>query len=150
MATNRGFGRDGRASAGLLLLIVLAAGAAGAWNYRRNLAAEQAERAKRPLSGYATADLRALADAYRAEVGKLSGRYDAARQQRVGTAEHAFFGDQIDEYERVRRASGKRREAGAALGQKEAALREVEQELQARAGEDGTGWRLHLHRLLGL
>jgi len=66
----------------------------------------------------------------------------------VGTAERGFFGDQIDEYERVRRQSGQRREAGADLGQTEAALRDVEQELAARAGEGGTAWQVHLRRLL--
>src|SRR5690606_31777132 len=106
-----------------------AALAAGAWNYHRNLAAERAERAKRPLSGYATADLEALAEAYRAEVRRLSGRYEAARRRRVETESRAFFGDQIAEYERGRRASRQRREAGASLGETEAALRDVEQEL---------------------
>lgn len=144
MATSRS---DGRASLGLLLVIALAAAAGGAWNYRRNLAAEQAERAQRPLSGYETADLQALAEAYRAEVGRLSNRYEAARGARVGTAERGFFGDQIDEYERVRRQSGQRREAGAELGQTEAALRDVEDELRARGSAGGGAWSVHLRRL---
>lgn len=148
MAKDPGRRRAGGVGVGLLLAIALAAIAGGAWNYRRNLAIEQAERAKRPLSGYETADLEALADAYRGQVGQLTGRYDAARGRRVGTEEHAFFGDQLDEYERVRRASGQRREAGAVLGQAEAALRDVEQELQARGGEGGAAWEIHLRRLL--
>lgn len=139
--------RDGRVSAGLLLGILLVLAAAGAWNYRRNLAAEQAERAKRPLAGYTTADLEALAGAYRAEVAALSSRYDAARGQRVATEEQGFFGEQIDEYERVRRRSGQRREAGAELGQGEAALRDVEAELRARGAEGGSAWSVHLRRL---
>jgi hypothetical protein len=138
---------QGGASFGLVLAIVLVLAAGGVWNYRRNLAAEQAARAQRPLSGYATADLQALADAYRAEVAQLSGRYDAARGQRVGTAERGFFGDQIEEYERVRRRSGQRREAGAELGQAEAALQDVEDELRARGGEGGSAWSVHLRRL---
>jgi hypothetical protein len=130
-----------------LLVIVLLLLAAGGWNYRRNLAAEEAERAQRPLAGYDTADLESLADAYRAEVAQLSNRYDAARGQRVGTADHGFFGEQIDEYERVRRQSGRRREAGADLGQTEAALRDVETELRARGAEGGSAWSVHLRRL---
>jgi len=140
---------EGRASLGLVLVIALAAAAGGAWNYRRNLAAEEAARAQRPLSGYETADLQALADAYRAEVGRLSSRYEAARGARVGTAERGFFGEQIDEYERVRRQSGQRREAGAELGQTEAALRDVEDELRAR-GSAGSRWSVHLRRLTRL
>src|SRR5690606_7561899 len=129
-------------------VLVLAALAGGAWNYRRNLAAEQAARAQRPLSGYATADLEALAEAYRAEVRRLSDRYDAARGRRVDAEQRAFFGDQIAEYERVRRASGQRRQAGATLGETEAVLRDVEQELRARGAEGGSGWEIHLRRLL--
>jgi hypothetical protein len=137
----------GGVSPGLVLVIVLALAAAGAWNYRRNLALEEAERAQRPLSGYATADLEALAQAYRAEVKQLSGRYEAARGARVGTAERGFFGDQIDEYEHVRRKSGQRREVGAALGETEAALRDVEDELRRRVGQGGGAWSVHLRRL---
>lgn len=139
--------REGQASVGLLLVIVLVAVAAGAWNYRRNLAAEQAERAQRPLAGYATADLESLAEAYRAEVDQLASRYDSARGQRVDAADRGFFGEQIDEYERVRRQSDRRRDAGADLGQTEAALRDVEVELRARGSEGGSAWSLHLRRL---
>jgi hypothetical protein len=147
MATNPGRRRAGRASVGLLLVILLGVAGAGAWNYRRNLAREQAEQAQRPLSGYATQDLEALAEAYRGQVAALSRRYDAARGTRVDTTERGFFGDQIDEYERVRRRSGQRREAGADLGETEAALRDVEQELAARGAAAG-GAQVHLRRLL--
>jgi hypothetical protein len=140
--------RAGGIGAGLLVLLALGVIAGGAWNYRRNLAAEQAARAQRPLAGYAAADLQALAAAYRDEVRRLSGRYEAARERRVDTEQHAFFGEQLDEYERVRRASGQRREVGATLGQSEAALRDVERELQARGAEGGSGWQIHLRRLL--
>jgi hypothetical protein len=131
---------------GPIVVILLALVVAGAWNYRRNLAAEEAERAQRPLAGYTTADLEALAGAYRAEVATLTGRYEAARGARVGTAERSFFGDQIDEYERVRRRSGRNREAGAQLGESEAALRDVEEELRRRASL-GAAWQVHLRRL---
>jgi hypothetical protein len=140
--------RAGGARVTLLLGLVLVAAAAGAWNYRRNLAAEEAERARRPLSGYSVPELDALAEAYRSEVAQLSRRYDSARGQRVATREQGFFGDQIDEYERVRRASGERREAGAELGETEAALRDVEAELATRGSEGGTTWQIHLRRLL--
>lgn len=140
--------RAGGARVTLLLGVMLVAAAAGAWNYRRNLAAEEAERARRPLSGYSVAELEALAEAYQGEVAQLSRRYDSARGQRVATREQGFFGEQIDEYERVRRASGQRREAGAELGETEAALRDVEAELVARGADGGTAWQIHLRRLL--
>jgi len=138
---------EGRASAGLLVAILIAAAAAGAWNYRRNLAAEEAERAKRPYAGYATEDLKTLAEAYRAEVAQLEARWQAARGARVKAADRSFFGDQIEEFERVRRRSGQRRAVGAELGETEAALRAVEEELARRAHTPREAWRVHWRRL---
>ena len=46
----------------LLLVAVVALAGAGAWNYQRNLAAEKQRAAARPLHGYSTSDLQALAD----------------------------------------------------------------------------------------
>lgn len=138
----------GGASVGLLLAILVGAAGAGAWNYHRNLAAEQAARAARPLAGYTTRDLEALAAAYREEVEALTRRYDGVRTQRVETRERRFFGDQIEEYEQVRRQSGSHREVGAELSEREASLRDVEQELSARNGESGTRVEIHLRRLL--
>jgi len=140
----------GGAHLGLLLVVLALAVGAGAWNYRRNLVAEQQEQAARPLSGYEHDDLLALAAAYRTEVDALTRRYQGVRSERVEARERGFFGDQIDEYERVRRRSGAHREVGAALGEAEAALREIEQELATRRSETGTGLELHLRRLLAL
>ena len=138
----------GAASLALLAAILVGAVAAGAWNYHRNLVAERQERAARPLSGYQTSDLEALEHAYRAEVAELTRRYEGMRQQRVETRERGFFGDQIEEYERVRRRSGSRRDIGAELSETEAALRGVEQELDARRRDAGTIAAVHLRRLL--
>ena len=138
----------GGASVALLLAILIGALGAGAWNYHRNLVAEREARAERPLHGYETGDLEALAAAYRAEVETLTRRYDGARTQRVEARERGFFGDQIEEYETVRRRSGSRRDVGAELGETEAALRDVEQELRARQSELGTPFDIHLRRLL--
>lgn len=143
--------REGGAST--LAVVSLLLGAlvvAGAWNYHRNFAREQAERAQRPFASYATADLEALAAAYRAEVERLQGRWEAVRGQRTGAAERGFFGEQIDEYERVRRESAARRAVGADLGETEAALRDVEAELAARRALAGGAWRVHLRRLTTL
>jgi hypothetical protein len=138
----------GATSATLLVTILVVAVAAGAGNYYRNYVKEQQERAARPLSGYATADLEALANAYRARVQQLSQRYDGVRSQRHAAKDRGFFGDQIDEYERVRRKSDAVRDLGGDLSQTEAALHEVELELQARKGMAGGTWQVHLHRLL--
>ncbi len=138
----------GAASVALLVALLVGAAAAGAWNYHRNLVAEQQDRAARPLYGYETGDLEALAEAYRAEAAELTRRYEGVRNQRVETRERGFFGDQIEEYERVRRRSGSRRDIGADLGETEASLRGVEKELEARRREAGTLVDIHLRRLL--
>lgn len=138
----------GAASLALLVAILVGAVGAGAWNYHRNLVAEQQDRAARPLYGYGTSDLEALAEAYRAELAELTRRYEGVRKQRVETRERGFFGDQIEEYERVRRRSGTRRDVGADLSETEAALRGVEQELEARRRAAGTIVAVHLRRLL--
>jgi hypothetical protein len=65
---------------GMLVLVLLGLCAGGAWNYGRNLQAEQVDRAARPLSGYATGDLEALADAYQQEI--------AAARTQVARADH--------------------------------------------------------------
>lgn len=133
---------------GLLGVLALAAIAGGAWNYRRNLALEEASRAQRPLGGYDTTDLEALADAYRGEIARRSAQWDGARGQRATARDRAYFDEQVREFEQVQRAASRTRAAGSALAEQEAALRDVEQEL-ARRGSAPSDWRLHWQRLTG-
>jgi hypothetical protein len=129
-----------------LLIALLALCAGGAWNYHRNLQAEQADEAARPLSGYATEDLEALADAYQQEIDTHAARYARSREARAEAREHAYFDQQVQEFERVQRGAVKQRDAGAALAEREAALHEVEAEL-ARRGPVRSEWEIHLRRL---
>jgi hypothetical protein len=140
--------REGRATLLLLAVLVLLA-AAGAWNYRRNLAAEERERAERSLSGYSVEDLEALAAAYRAEVPRLARRYEGAQAGRARPRDRGFLGEQVDEYERVRKSSEAARELGGDVSEAEAALREVEEELAQRRSEGAqTELAVFLRRLL--
>jgi len=139
--------RAGFGSAFVLLVIVVAAIGAGAWNYRRNLELERASRAARPLSGYSTEDLEALADAYRGEVAARSARYDGAKGQRAEARERAYFDQQVQEFEKVQRQASRTRDAGGELAVREAALRDVEAELAARSGDATSEWQLHWKRL---
>jgi hypothetical protein len=127
-----------------LLLVLLAAG--GAWNYHRNYELEKQSRATRPLAGYSTDDLHALADAYRGEIASRSARYDAAKKSRVEGRDRAYFDEQVQEFEKVQRASGRTREAGAQVAEREASLKQVEAELAAR-GPERAEWQVHLDRL---
>jgi hypothetical protein len=100
--------REQGAAKGMLLLVLLVLCGGGAWNYRRNLLAEQAERASRPLAGYATADLEALADAYQDEITTASGtaRADHEAALRDVEAELAARGGATSEWEiHLRRAT---------------------------------------------
>ena len=137
---------SGAASTAVLLLVLLGLIGAGAWNYRRNLELEQASRATRPLAGYSTADLEALADAYRGEVAAHGERYARAKTQRTDSRDRAYFDQQVQEFEKVQRASGRVREVGAELAEREASLRQVEEELAMR-GPEQTEWQKHWQRL---
>jgi hypothetical protein len=149
LMTNPTFRRCGGGASLLTLFVLLAVFVvAGAANYRRNLLVEQQEHAARPFASYETEDLLMLSAAYRAEVEALTRRHQGVRTQRVETRERGFFGDQIDEYERVRRHSGSRRALGAELSEAEVALGDVEQELALRRSESETRIGIHLRRLL--
>jgi hypothetical protein len=135
---------EGRA---LLLLVVLCALAGGgAWNYHRNWTAEKAAEEARPLSGYDTADLEALADAYRQEIRREGARYEKSRGARAEARDRAYFDEQVQEFEMVQRQSERAREAGARLSESEAALRDIEAEL-GRRGPRESEWQAHLRRL---
>jgi hypothetical protein len=136
----------GFGSAALLAVLVLGALGAGAWNYRRNVALEAATRSARPLAGYDTADLEALAEAYQSEIAVTSKRWAGAREQRAVARDRAHLDEQVREFEQVQRAASRTRAAGGALAEREAALRDVEQELALR-GSEATGWLLHWRRL---
>ncbi len=139
-------GREGRATFWLLLALLAGLVGGGAYNYQRNLRAEQAAAAKRPLHGYAEADLQRLAAAYRQEIEKLSARYASAKSSRGGVRDHQLLGEQVQEFERVRKGSESEREAGAVLSEREAALKDVERELQARQGQ-GDATQVFMRRL---
>lgn len=118
--------------AALLGIVVLAA--AGGWNYRRNLEAEQRDASARPLHGYSTGDLEALADAYRQEISAHAGRYASQKNTRAEARDRAHFDEQVDEFEKVQKHSTRVREAGAEVSVREAELARVEAELRARGG----------------
>jgi hypothetical protein len=141
---------DGQPEGGgkfLLLVLIFAMGIGGAWNYRRNLAAEQGE--VRPYRSYGDADLEQLIEAYRSEVAGLEQRYESLRGQRAEEKGGVHFQDRVDDFERAQRAGTRVRATGASLSEGEAALRELEEEQRRRLAE-ADPLRLHLRRLLTL
>lgn len=131
----------------LLLLGIVVLAAAGGWNYRRNLEAEQRAASARPLHGYSTADLEALADAYREEIAAHEARYASQKTRRAEARDRAYFDEQVREFENVQKHSSRVREAGAEVSVREADLARVEAELRARGGVESDLDR-HLRLLL--
>jgi lipopolysaccharide export system protein LptC len=118
----------------LVLIAVAALAAAGFWNYQRNLEAEQRAASARPMHGYSTSDLEALADAYRQEIAAHSARYASQKTKRVETPDRVYFDQQVQDFEAVQEHSGRVREAGAEVSVREADLARIEEELRARSG----------------
>jgi len=118
----------------LVLLGIVVLAAAGCWNYQRNLEAEQRAASARPLHGYSTGDLEALADAYRQEIAMHAARYASQKTKRTEARDRAYFDEQVHEFENVQKHSSRVREAGAELSVREADLARIEAELRARGG----------------
>lgn len=132
-------GRGGSGKGGQLLLLLLLLGilaGAGTWNYRRNLAAQNAE--VRPYRTLSDADLQTLTAAYESEVAQLSKRYEAARRQR--SAAPAAGGDRFQRFEKAQQRGRAERELGYRVSEREAALDELHEEQRRRAAE-GKGWQ---------
>ena len=90
--TARARSRGGGAGPFLVALLLLAGGA-GAWNYRRNLALEEGE--YRPYRGYATRDLDALIAASEQELGRATRDYRTGAGRPVRVQEGRLLGDQV-------------------------------------------------------
>lgn len=129
---------------GFLLLALATLGAAGAWNYRRNLALEEKQRG--PYASYSDAQLTVLAEAYAAEIEKHGAHYAAEKGKRHVAQDGRYMDERVADFERAATRGRAIRDAGGDLAEREAALRDIEAE-QAKRGQDPT--QLFLRRLLG-
>lgn len=137
---------SGRAGSQILLLMVLLAllGGLGTWNYRRNVAAEEAE--YRPYRGYATEQVEQLLAAYREELAAAEAGRQRAARVRVDVRDGGLVGEQVREFERVQRASRSKRAWGSRVAELEVAVEELEEE-RARRGGGGGDWQVFWTRL---
>jgi len=133
----------------LLLALGLAIVAGGAWNYHRNLRAEQQEQGARPFERYSDAELEQLAGAYEAEIREADGRYQAVRARGVEVRDTALIDEGIREFERVQRSSARVRDLATEVADREARLRDIRSE-QAHRAAARDGVSQHLARLLSL
>jgi len=140
--------RGGTVVAVLVLLVVL--GAAGAWNYQRNMALEQTDEGPRPFKGYEDAGLEQLASAYQEEIDVLERKYQNSLRNRTGVSDDAALMDEhVKEFERVQKVGRKIREATVLVAEKEARLREISAERRFRDRMKG-GYEMHLRRLVSI
>lgn len=130
----------------LLVLLGILAGA-GTWNYRRNLAIEEAE--PRPYRSYSSKDLEALRSAYQAEVDDSTRRYQQASSNQVRVRAGGLLRDQVDEFERVRKIGVGKREIASQFAKNQVQLDAVDAEIVRRTNE-GSEWQVLLRRVTTL
>ncbi len=133
-----------------LLVVVLLLGllVGGAFNYRRNLEAETAER-PRPYRTLSDAEVEQLIAAYRVEIEAWQGRVADTRDQTGGVRERAHLDARIREFERVHRSGRGERAVGQELAGRQIELEKLEEEQRLRSGSQDLV-ALHLRRLLTL
>jgi len=128
----------------LLLLLAILVGA-GAWNYRRNAAAEEND--YRPFRGYTDEAIEQLIDAYEGQHERSSKRFEAAASRKVRVEGKAYFGEQVQEFERVQRISKNTRTLRDELAESQTSLKLLREESSKRASERQK-LRLFFERLL--
>lgn len=139
--------RGNGSSVGKLLVLLGVLVAAGGYNYHRNLELEAAQEGPRPYESYSEADLQALLEAYRSEAEALERRYEAARRQRVGEQRGGLLDENIRAFETAWKQGAATREIGGQVAMRQAAIRDLEEELARRESQRDV-MALHLKRLL--
>ena len=131
---------------GTLLLVILgAAGVAGAWNFQRNLEAEKAE--PRPFRGYSDAQLEELITVYRGEVDRYTRAHEQVTSQKVVIRHSAHMDTRIREFERVQRIGRGKSALVDELARRTVALEKLATEKSRRGGNPV---KLFFKRLLSL
>ena len=131
----RHFGKRSEAgSSAILLLFVLAIlVGAGAWNYRRNAAVEEED--YRPFRGYTDEAIEQLIDAYEDQHEHSSKRFEAAASRKVKVEGKAYFGEQVQEFERVQGISKNTRALRDGIAESQTSLKLLREESSKRARE---------------
>jgi hypothetical protein len=131
----------------MLLLLLGILGGAGAWNYQRNAALEDAE--PRPYKSYSLEELESLRAAYQGEVDRHTERYRNATGRSVVVQDGGYLDKRVDEFERVQRISVGKRKIADDYARNQVQLDAVKAELQKRAAE-GSRWEQIFRRVTTL
>jgi len=138
--------QSGRATGAILLLLALLSGL-GAWNYHRNWQIEKESERSRPYQSYAIADLDALKEAYRSELGGVRAKFDAAKRNRIRPRRDiGSISDHVAQFQQTTRASSAIREAAGGVADREAQIAELDREIEVRT-RFGVGLMRHVKRL---
>jgi hypothetical protein len=129
----------------LLLLLVLVA--AGAWNFKRNLDAEAEE--YRPFRGHTDQQVADLLEAYEGRHEANSERWEAAASRRTSARGRGYFGEQVDEFERVQQAARQTRAARDAVAETQTTLKLLQEE-EGRRAQERQKLQMFFKRLLTL
>ena len=143
-------GEGGKGGSILVLLVLLTAMiCGGAWNYQRNLELEAEQQGTRPFKGYTDEALAQLLDAYRQDAKRHEGKYQSALSQRQGVRQtNGLIMERIGEFERVQRQGDQIRIATSEVAERDARVREIQEEQSFRGGSDD--WMLHLKRITNI
>jgi hypothetical protein len=117
----------------LLLLVLAILVGAGAWNYRRNAAVE--DEGYRPFRGYTDEAIEQLIDAYEDQHERSSNRFEAAASRKVNVEGKAYFGEQVQEFERVQGISKNTRARRDGIAESQTSLKLLREEASKRARE---------------
>jgi hypothetical protein len=117
----------------LLLLVLAILVGAGAWNYRRNAAVE--DEGYRPFRGYTDEAIEQLIDAYEDQHERSSKRFEAAASRKVNVEGKAYFGEQVQEFERVQGISRNTRALRDGIAESQTSLKLLTEEASKRARE---------------
>lgn len=123
--------RSGNAVVSALLVLAVLAGA-GAWNYQRNVAREEAEAGRRPFGTHSDEALAQLLAAYEAQHGRDSSRLEAAQGRRAEARHQDYFQDQVDEFARVQRVHDTTRAIRAEVAATQVTLKDLRAEKRLR------------------
>ena len=115
----------------LVLLLLLVGGAA--FNYHRNVQAENAE--PRPYRGYSDQELDDLLAAYGDRKERQTARYTATARLRVEAKGKGYFDEQVAEFERVQTAHKAKAEARDLLAGTQVVVKKILAEQRKRDSE---------------
>ena len=138
--------KESRGGSKALQLMVLLAivGGAGTWNYRRNVAFEDAE--YRPFRNYTEQDLASLRGAYEQEAEVYEQHMKRTHANKVRVREAGLIGEQVREFERVQRIGREKRRATSELAERQVTIEQLQHE-QRRRDEERDKLMLFLRRV---